>query len=167
MGLWRYGAMLTDLSWPAIEVWNLYRGRADCENRFKELKADFGLDSFVLRDFWATEATLGVSMLAYNLMSVFRWAWPNSSSACARQERSSSRRVIMIDFETAPSKVTTSHRAKRRAGCPAGTKRDGARLERASRFSHWRKSRDARNRPLTQPAAAAQAALAMRSRWAR
>ena len=69
---WRYGAMLTDLSLPAIEVWNLYRGRADCESRIKELKADFGLDSFVLRDFWATEAALGVSMLAYNLMSVFR-----------------------------------------------------------------------------------------------
>jgi len=68
---WRYGAMLTDMSLPAIEVWNLYRGRADCENRIKELKADFGLDSFVLRDFCATEAALGVSMLAYNLMSVF------------------------------------------------------------------------------------------------
>jgi len=69
---WRYGAMLTDMSLPAIEVWNLYRGRADCENRIKELKADFGLDSFVLRDFWATEAALGISMLAYNLMSIFR-----------------------------------------------------------------------------------------------
>ena len=29
----------------------------------------------------------------------------------------------------------------------AKPKRDGARLERASRFSHWRKSRDDRNRP--------------------
>lgn len=71
---WRYGAMLTDLSIPALEVWRLYRGRADCENRIKELKADFGLDSFVLRDFWATEAALGVTMLSYNLMSVFRHA---------------------------------------------------------------------------------------------
>lgn len=71
---WRYGAMVTDLSLPAVEVWRLYRGRADCENRIKELKADFGLDSFVLRDFWATEATLGVAMLSYNLMSVFRHA---------------------------------------------------------------------------------------------
>ena len=52
----------------------MYRGRADCENRIKELKADFGLDSFVLRDFWATEAALGVTMLAYHLMSVFRHA---------------------------------------------------------------------------------------------
>ena len=71
---WRYGAMLTDLTIPALEVWRLYRGRADCENRIKELKADFGLGSFVLRDFWATEAALGVTMLAYNLMSVFRHA---------------------------------------------------------------------------------------------
>ena len=71
---WRYGAMLTDLTLPALEVWRLYRGRADCENRIKELKADFGLGSFVLRDFWATEAALGVAMLSYNLMSVFRHA---------------------------------------------------------------------------------------------
>ncbi len=65
---------MTDLSLPAVEAWRLYRGRADCENRIKELKADFGLDSFVLRDFWATEAALGVAMLAYNLMSMFRHA---------------------------------------------------------------------------------------------
>lgn len=30
------------------------------------------IDSFVLRDFWATEAALGMRMLAYNLMNVFR-----------------------------------------------------------------------------------------------
>lgn len=66
--------MLTDLTQPALEVRRLYRGRADCENRIKELKADFGLGSFCLRDFWATEAALGVTMLSYNLMSVFRHA---------------------------------------------------------------------------------------------
>jgi len=71
---WRYGAMVTDLNLPALEIWRLYRGRADCENRIKELKYDFGLDSFVMRDFWATEAALSVVMLAYNLMSVFRQA---------------------------------------------------------------------------------------------
>jgi len=71
---WRYGAMVTDMTLPALESWRLYRGRADCENRIKELKADFGLGSFCLRDFWATEAALGVTMLAYNLMSVFRHA---------------------------------------------------------------------------------------------
>ena len=94
--------MLTDMSLPAIEVWNLYRGRADCENRIKELKADFGLDSFVLRDFWATEAALGVSMLAYNLMSFFRHTVMRQrvchgvaprSAAASRKRRSSFTRL--------------------------------------------------------------------------
>ena len=34
----------------------------------------FGLDSFVMRDFWVAEAAMSVAMLAYNLMSVFRQA---------------------------------------------------------------------------------------------
>jgi hypothetical protein len=66
--------MVTSLTLPAVEVWRSYRGRADCENRIKELKADFGLDSFALNYFWATEAALGFAMLAYNLMSLFRQA---------------------------------------------------------------------------------------------
>ena len=71
---WRYGAFVTTLELPMVEVWRTYRGRADCENRIKELKADFGLDAFNMRDFWATEAALGFAMLAYNLMSLFRQA---------------------------------------------------------------------------------------------
>ncbi|WP_051305041.1 IS1380 family transposase [Chitinilyticum litopenaei] len=71
---WRYGAFATSLDLPMAEVWRTYRGRADCENRIKELKADFGLDAFNMRDFWATEAALGFAMLAYNLMSLFRQA---------------------------------------------------------------------------------------------
>lgn len=71
---WRYGAFMSSLDLPMVEVWQTYRGRADCENRIKELKADFGLDAFNMRDFWATEAALGFAMLAYNLMSLFRQA---------------------------------------------------------------------------------------------
>jgi hypothetical protein len=71
---WRYSALVTDLALPAVEVWRIYRGRADAENRIKELKADFGLDAFNMRDFWATEAALSFAMLAYNLMSLFRQA---------------------------------------------------------------------------------------------
>ena len=71
---WRYGAIVTSLELPALQIWRLYRGRADCENRIKELKADFGLDSFNMAQFWATEAALGMAMLAYNLMSLFRQA---------------------------------------------------------------------------------------------
>lgn len=37
-GKYRYGAMVTDLKLSALEIWRLYRGRANCENRIKELK---------------------------------------------------------------------------------------------------------------------------------
>lgn len=50
----------------------MYRQRGDAENRIKELKTDFGADSFNLKDFYATEAALIFSMIAYNLMSIFR-----------------------------------------------------------------------------------------------
>ena len=69
---YRFSALVTDLTLPTQEVWRLYRGRADCENRIKELKYDFAADSFCLTDFWATEACLTVVMIAYNLMSLFR-----------------------------------------------------------------------------------------------
>ena len=36
---------------PAAELWHLYRGRADCENRIKELKYDFGEENLNLKDF--------------------------------------------------------------------------------------------------------------------
>lgn len=49
---WRYSMMTTNLELSPVDVWRGYRGRADCENRIKELKEDFGMDSFVLRDFW-------------------------------------------------------------------------------------------------------------------
>jgi hypothetical protein len=71
---YRYSALVTTLQVSALEVWRTYRGRADCENRIKELKYDFGADSFCLRDFWATEAALNTVMIGYNLMSLFRQA---------------------------------------------------------------------------------------------
>jgi hypothetical protein len=37
-------------------IWDAYRNRADAENRIKELKEDFGADSFNVDDFFATEA---------------------------------------------------------------------------------------------------------------
>ena len=72
IGQWRYSALVTDLNLPALQVWRLYRGRADCENRIKELKYDFAAGSLNLRDFWATEAALHTVMMAFNLMSLFK-----------------------------------------------------------------------------------------------
>jgi hypothetical protein len=69
---YRYTAYFTTLKLSAIEVWRVYRNRADAENRIKELKYDFGFSSFNLHDFYATEAALTFAMLSYNLMSLFR-----------------------------------------------------------------------------------------------
>lgn len=71
---YRYSCYITNLSLPAKIVYDMYRGRADCENRIKEVKFDFGAESFNLNSFWATEAALNFVMLAYNLMSLFRQA---------------------------------------------------------------------------------------------
>jgi hypothetical protein len=69
---YRYSAYVTNLKLAPAEVWRLYRGRGDAENRIKELKYDFGFDSFNLKDFYATEAALTFAMIAYNLMALFR-----------------------------------------------------------------------------------------------
>lgn len=69
---YRYSAFVTNLDLPAMEVWSMYRNRADAENRIKELKYDFSIDAFCLKKFWATEAAFRSIMIAYNLMSLFR-----------------------------------------------------------------------------------------------
>jgi Transposase DDE domain group 1 len=71
---YRYSAYVTSLTFEAADVWRIYRMRATAENRIKELKYDFGFDSFNLQGFFATEAALTFAMLAYNLMSLFRRA---------------------------------------------------------------------------------------------
>jgi hypothetical protein len=71
---YRYQAWVTNLLLPAPEVWRLYRQRADSENRIGELKYDFGVNGFCLREFYATEASFRSVMIAYNLISLFRQA---------------------------------------------------------------------------------------------
>lgn len=69
---YRYSAYITNTEYAATEVWRTYRLRGDAENRIKELKNDFGAESFNLKGFYPTEAALIFSMVAYNLMSLFR-----------------------------------------------------------------------------------------------
>ncbi|MDX9883763.1 MAG: IS1380 family transposase [Prolixibacteraceae bacterium] len=75
---YRYSAYITNLTLSAADVWRLYRGRGDAENRIKELKYDFGFDSFNMQSFFETEAALIFAMLAYNLMALFRQFLLNS-----------------------------------------------------------------------------------------
>jgi hypothetical protein len=69
---YRYCAYVTNLKLAPAEIWRLYTARGDAENRIKELKYDFGFDSFNLKDFYATQAALTFAMIAYNLMALFR-----------------------------------------------------------------------------------------------
>lgn len=69
---YRYTCYITNLSLGAAEVWRLYRGRANCENKIKELKYDYGLDKLNQTSFDGTEASLVVMSIAYNFMSLFR-----------------------------------------------------------------------------------------------
>ena len=65
-------AVVTNLSLAPEEVWRFYNGRADCENRIKELKLDFAADGFCLRSFQGTEAVLQLNCLLFNLLSAFK-----------------------------------------------------------------------------------------------
>ncbi len=69
---YRYRCFITSLKLPAEMVWQSYRMRADAENRIKELKYDFGSDSFNQQNFCATEAALQFVMMAYNFISLLR-----------------------------------------------------------------------------------------------
>jgi len=71
---YRYSCFITNLDLSSKMVYDMYRNRADAENRIKEVKYDFGFESFNCNDFWTTEATLNFVMMAYNLMSLFRQA---------------------------------------------------------------------------------------------
>ena len=77
-GKYRYSCLVTNLRLPAKIVYDSYRGRADSENRIKELKYDFSIDDFVTDNFWATEACGSFIVMAYNFMSLFRHAVINS-----------------------------------------------------------------------------------------
>lgn len=71
---YKFSAFVTTLDLAPAELWRLYNGRSDSENRIAELKGDFGLNGFCLDPFYATEAAFRCVMLAYNLMSLFRQA---------------------------------------------------------------------------------------------
>jgi hypothetical protein len=69
---YRYHCFYTNQTLPAKQIWDQYKGRADCENRIKELKYDFALEGFNLKEFFATEAAIRMVNLAYNMISLFR-----------------------------------------------------------------------------------------------
>ena len=66
---YRFQALVTNLpvSADALTVWRHYNGRADIENRIKELGEQFGIKRLCCQGFWATEALHQLAIAAYNL----------------------------------------------------------------------------------------------------
>jgi hypothetical protein len=67
-----YRVMVTSVPYAAEIVTRMYAGRADSENRIKELKEDLSLDSFCLKSFDATDAAFRMGCVLYNLLAEFR-----------------------------------------------------------------------------------------------
>jgi Transposase DDE domain group 1 len=66
---YRFQALVTNLprSTDPLTVWRWYNGRADLENRIKELGAQFGIKRLCVDNFWGTEAMHHLAIAAYNL----------------------------------------------------------------------------------------------------
>ena len=60
------------MSGPPEEVWRFYNGRADSENRIKELKHDYAANDFCLQSSFGTEAVSRLILLLFNLMQLFK-----------------------------------------------------------------------------------------------
>lgn len=69
---YKYVAFITNREDSSVMVWRMYNQRAECENRIKELKMDYGIEGFCLDSMWATEHAFRWVMVAHNLMALFR-----------------------------------------------------------------------------------------------
>lgn len=67
-----YRVFVTTVPFAAEFVTRMYAGRADSENRIKELKEDLSLDTFCLQSFDATDAAFRTGCVLYNLLMGFR-----------------------------------------------------------------------------------------------
>lgn len=66
---YRFQALWTNLParFSPLQVWRRYNGRADVENRIKELGEQFGIKRLAVKNFWGTEAMHHLAIAAYNL----------------------------------------------------------------------------------------------------
>lgn len=66
---YRFQALVTNLppDVDAVAVWRRYNGRADLENRIRELGEQFGIKRLCVNNFWGTEAMHHLAIAAYNL----------------------------------------------------------------------------------------------------
>ncbi len=64
--------VVTTLEHSPEVVWRFYNGRADSENRIKELKDDFGANGFCVQSFDGTEAVFRLICVLFSLVAAFK-----------------------------------------------------------------------------------------------
>jgi len=69
---YRFSVWITNSEDTPYEVWKMCRPRANDENTIKELKEDFALGGFSMKQFYCTEAAMLIRVLIYNLFVLFR-----------------------------------------------------------------------------------------------
>lgn len=67
-----FHTVVTTLAHAPEDVWRFYSGRADSENRIKELKDDFGANGFCVQSFDGTEAVFRLICVLFNLVASFK-----------------------------------------------------------------------------------------------
>ena len=70
---YRFSVWITNAEDTPYEIWKMCRPRANDENTIKELKEDFALGGFSMKQFYSTEAAMLIRVLIYNLFVLFRY----------------------------------------------------------------------------------------------
>jgi len=70
---YRFSVWITNAEDTPYEIWKMCRLRANDENTVKELKEDFALGGFFMKQFYSTEAAMLIRVLIYNLFVLFRY----------------------------------------------------------------------------------------------
>jgi hypothetical protein len=81
---YRYQMLVTTRPDSPQDVWRHYNKRADIENRIKEWKDDFFMRGFAMKKFHATEATLWMVAMAFNITEWFRSTVMDKAAASSR-----------------------------------------------------------------------------------
>lgn len=113
---YRFQALLTNLpaTVDALHVWRRYQGRADLENRIRELGQQFGIPRLCVHKFWGTAAMHHLAIAAYNLcvllqrrlgqlekceLNTLRWRLFSRAAVWSRTQGKSTLKLAVQDKE--------------------------------------------------------------------
>lgn len=77
--LWDYQAIVTNLDWSPVDIWQFYNQRATCENTIKELKYGLSINSVSKNNFLANYAHLWFKIIGHNILQVLKLHGPEES----------------------------------------------------------------------------------------